>query len=401
MNAQDKLWTASYWYACIGNFLLFFAFYLLLPILPMYLMETFQASHTAVGIVLSCYTLAALAIRPFSAFILDTFARKPIYLLSYFLFITVFGGYVLATGVMMFIALRTFHGLAFGLLTTASNTLIIDIMPSSRRGEGLGYFGVSNNLAMTIGPMTGLFLHDITSYENIFYICLIIGLVGFLFATMIKAKCVDCPKPSESLSWDRFFLFKGIPSGISLLLLGIPYAMATSYTPIYGKEVGLDVNTGYFFSLMAAGLIISRLFAGKWVDKGMLTKVITWGTLVCLLTFVLFSSIQWAHGLSHASGLFLFHLVAVLMGIGYGMMFPAFNTLFVNLAPHNRRATASSTYMTSWDVGIGIGLVLGGHIAEITNTYTYSFAFSAVSILLSVIFFVLLGAPHYHKHKLR
>ncbi|MDR1698544.1 MAG: MFS transporter [Prevotellaceae bacterium] len=398
---QDKLWTASYCYACTGNFLLFFAFYLLLPVLPMYLMETFQASHSMVGVVLSCYTLAALLIRPFSAFVLDNFARKPIYLLAYLLFINFFGGYALATGIMMFIVLRTFHGLAFGLLTTASNTLIIDIMPSSRRGEGLGYFGISNNLAMTVGPMTGLFLHDATTYENIFYICLAIGFTGFFFATMIKAKCVNCDKNTEPLSWDRFFLFKGVPAGISLLLLGIPYAMATSYTPIYGREVGLDVNTGYFFSLMAAGLIMSRLFAGKLVDRGKLTQVIVWGILICLLTFCLFSSIQWAHGLSHSTGLFLFHLVAMLMGIGYGMMFPAFNTLFVNLAENNRRATASSTYMTSWDVGIGIGLVAGGRIAEMTGTYTHAFAFSTVSILLSAAVFVLVGAPHYHRNKLR
>jgi len=398
---QDKLWTASYSYACVANFLLFFAFYLLLPILPMYLVEAFNTSHSLVGVVLSCYTVAALVVRPFSAFVLDNFTRKPIYLLSYFLFIIVFGGYAWATGVMAFIILRVLHGAVFGLLTTASQTLVIDIMPSKRRGEGLGYFGVSNNLAMVIGPMVGLFLHDVTTYENIFYICLAIGFAGFLTANLIKVNCKDCAKTTEPVSLDRFFLVKGIPVGISLMLLGIPYAIATSYTPIYGKEIGLNINTGYFFSLMAGGMILSRLFSGKLVDRGMLRQVIVWGTLTCLLSFALFSVVHLAQALSGSAALLLFHFVAALMGVGYGMMFPAFNTLFVNLAENNRRATASSTYLTSWDVGIGIGLVAGGHIAEITGTYSAAFFFCTVAIFISVLIFVLLGAPHFQRNKLR
>lgn len=60
-------------------------------------------------------------------------------------------------------------------------------------------------------------------------------------------------------------------------------------------------------------------------------------------------------------------MVALLLGVGFGTMFPAFNTLFVNLAPNNQRGTATSTYLTSWDVGIGIGLTAGGYIAQITS----------------------------------
>ena len=60
----------------------------------------------------------------------------------------------------------------------------------------------------------------------------------------------------------------------------------------------------------------------------------------------------------------LFYVIALVLGVGYGLIFPAYNTLFVNLAPNNRRATASSTYMTSWDIGVGIGLVLGGRLAD-------------------------------------
>ena len=147
----DKLWTQSFISACSSNFLLFFAFYLLLPVLPLYLIEEFHTSKSYAGVILSCYTLTALLIRPFTGFILDIFIRKPIYILAYFLFILSFVGYPLATLVSLFLFLRIVHGFTFGLVTTAGNCLIVDIMPASRRGEGLVYFGVSNNLAMAIG----------------------------------------------------------------------------------------------------------------------------------------------------------------------------------------------------------------------------------------------------------
>lgn len=65
------------------------------------------------------------------------------------------------------------------------------------------------------------------------------------------------------------------------------------------------------------------------------------------------------------------------MGVGFGIMFPAFNTLFVNLAPNSQRGTATSTYLTSWDVGIGIGMLTGGYIAEI-STFDKAYLFRSL-----------------------
>ena len=166
---KERLITRSYCCILAANFLLFFGFWLLMPVLPFYLSEVFEADKTAIGMVLSCYTVAALCIRPFSGYLLDTFARKPLYLLAYFIFMSLFGGYILAGTLTLFILLRIVHGFSFGMVTVSGNTIVIDIMPSSRRGEGLGYYGLTNNMAMSIGPMTGLFLHDAgASYPLIF-----------------------------------------------------------------------------------------------------------------------------------------------------------------------------------------------------------------------------------------
>ncbi len=398
-SQQDKLWTLSFINACIGNFLLFFAFYLLVPIFPLYLIEKYDASKALVGAILSSYTIAALLIRPFAGFVLDMVYRKPVYLIAYFLFVLSFVGYPLANAIGIFLFFRILHGFTFGFVTTAGNSLVIDIMPASRRGEGLGYFGIANNLAMAFGPMTGLFLHDYSTFDVIFYTAIGTGALGFLFASTIKARNMADKSTKQPMAFDRFFLFKGFNAGFCLLLMGIPYGITVTYVAIYGKELGIVSGLGAFFSLMAVGMIFSRLISGKLVDKGKLLQVINYGTALCVITFIMLSSLQFLVNQTVIS--IFFFTVSMFMGIGYGLIFPAYNTLFVNLAPNNRRATASSTYMTSWDIGIGIGLVAGGWIADSAGGLQTAYFAGGLASLVSLFFFVKVAAPHFKRNKLR
>ena len=397
---KDKLITKNYIEILAANFLLFFGFWLLMPVLPFYLAEVFDANKTTIGAVLSCYTIAALCIRPFSGYLLDTFARKPLYLLAYFTFTAIFGGYLIAGTLTLFILFRIIHGVSFGMVTVSGNTIVIDIMPSSRRGEGLGYYGLANNIAMSIGPMTGLFLHDAgADYTLIFCCSLGSCLIGFLCASLVKTTYKP-PVKREPISLDRFILLKGIPAGFSLLLLSIPYGMTTNYVAMYAKQIGIQSSTGFFFTFMALGMAVSRLFSGRLVDRGMVTQVIEAGLyLVCFCFFGL-SSCGWLTTWSLQWTTYFLFTIALLLGIGFGTMFPAYNTLFVNLAPNNQRGTATSTYLTSWDVGIGAGMLLGGYIAEIA-TFEMAYLFGAALTVISLFYFRSKVAPHFHRHKLR
>ena len=397
---KDKLITKNYIEILAANFLLFFGFWLLMPVLPFYLAEVFDANKTTIGAVLSCYTIAALCIRPFSGYLLDTFARKPLYLLAYFTFTAIFGGYLIAGTLTLFILFRIIHGVSFGMVTVSGNTIVIDIMPSSRRGEGLGYYGLANNIAMSIGPMTGLFLHDAgADYTLIFCCSLGSCLIGFLCASLVKTTYKP-PVKREPISLDRFILLKGIPAGFSLLLLSIPYGMTTNYVAMYAKQIGIQSSTGFFFTFMALGMAVSRLFSGRLVDRGMVTQVIEAGLyLVCFCFFGL-SSCGWLTTWSLQWTTYFLFTIALLLGIGFGTMFPAYNTLFVNLAPNNQRGTATSTYLTSWDVGIGAGMLLGGYSPKLA-CFTMAYLFGAALTVISLFYFRSKVAPHFHRHKLR
>ncbi len=379
--------------------MLYFGFYLLMPVLPFYLTEIFQTGHTVVGVVLSCYTVAALTIRPFSGYLIDTFARKPLYLLAFFVFTAIFAGYLLAGTLLIFTLFRVVHGFSFGMVTVAGNTIVIDIMPSSRRGEGLGYYGLSNNIAMAVGPMAGLFLHDFYSFDTIFLTALASCSAGFLLAILVRTP-VKAPVKREPVSLDRFILLKGLLPGFVLLLLSVPYGMTSTYIAMYAKSIGITGSTGLFFTLMAIGMAISRLFSGRQVDKGRITQVITLGITIVCLCFFLLAACAWLMAWDPAVGTSLFFGLSLFLGIGFGTMFPAFNTMFVNLAPNNQRGTATSTYLTSWDVGIGLGLTLGGYIAE-RSGFQNAFLTGALLTVISLSVFIFRVTPYFHQHKLR
>ncbi len=397
---KERLVTPNYILMIVANFLQFFGFWLLIPVLPFYLQEVFLANKSSIGAILSYYTIAALCIRPFSGYLLDTFARKPLYLLAYFLFTAIFGGYMLAGTLLLFIIFRIIHGFSFGMVTVSGNTIVIDIMPSSRRGEGLGYYGLANNIAMSIGPMIGLFLHDAkVGYTFIFSCSLGACILGFICAYLVKTP-YKTPIKKEPISLDRFILIKGIPAGISLLLLSIPYGITTNYVAMYAKQIGITSSTGFFFTLMAIGMAVSRLFSGKFVDKGMITQAILAGIYLVSFCFFGLGACGWIINWIPLETIYIFYFIALLLGIGFGTMFPAYNTLFVNLASNNQRGTATSTYLTSWDVGIGIGMIAGGYIAEFF-TFKIAYLFGAILTIISLYFFKISVVPHFQEHRLR
>lgn len=397
---KDRLVTPSYCFILAANFLLYFGFWLILPVLPFYLSEEFSANNSTIGIVLSCYTVASLCIRPFSGYLLDTLARKPLYILAYFVFTSIFAGYIVAGTLTVFVLLRIAHGIAFGTVSVAGSTIVIDIMPSSRRGEGLGYYGLANNIAMAIGPMSGLFLHDAgVGYTWIFCSSLGLCILGLICAQLVKTPYKP-PVKRPPISLDRFILLKGLPAGGNLLLLSIPYGMTTNYVAMYAREIGVNVPSGLFFTCMAGGMAISRIFSGKLVDRGKVTQVISVGLYIAIISFFALSSCVYVIEWNSEVCMLLFLGVALMLGVGFGIMFPAYNTLFVNLATNSQRGTAMSTYLTSWDVGIGIGMLAGGYISDV-STFDKAYLFGACLTVVSTIYFNWEVTPHYQKNKLR
>ncbi len=390
---KGVLWNRNFIAVCTANFLLFFAFYLLLPMLPLYIRDTFEADKQLIGIILSGYTITALMVRPFGGFIVDSFPRKMVLLICYFLFFVFFAGYMIAGTVMLFAIIRWGHGLAFGAVTVANSTVAIDVMPADRRNEGIGYYGVSNNLAMAVGPSLSMYMYDHNiNPDYIFVTSLVAAAIGLLCNSTIKMKKRELQSGKQPISMDRFFLINAFPESYMVMFFSFAYGILSTYLAIYGKdEVGIENGSGLYFMLLAVGLITARLASAHWVKRGMLTHNIGVGMIITIVGFVIF--IFWRDSIG-------FYLSALVLGGGYGFMCPSFQAVFINMAPNNRRGSANSTYLTSWDMGLGIGVLLGGAIAQ-RASYHVAYIVALAVCLVGLIVFFKHTATHFNTHKLR
>ena len=390
---KDVLWNANYNKVMTANFTLFFAFYLLTPLLPLYLSETFHATNDLIGIVLSGYTVTALLFRPFSGYVVDSFPRKKVLMVCFFLFFLLFGGYLAAGSFVFFALVRTLHGGPFGALTVANSTVAIDVLPSSRRTEGIGYYGLSNNLAMAIAPSIGVFIYKYThNFDILFWMAFIIAGLGMLVDSTVKVPQREIIREKKKLSLDRFFLVRGWLLGANIVMFSFCYGVLSNYLAIYSKEIlGITGGTGTYFMLLATGLVVSRIQGSKALRNGKLTQNATQGIFLSCIGYILFVAVPTEVG---------YYLSALLIGLGNGHLFPAMQNMFINIAGNNERGTANSTLLTSWDFGIGVGVVFGGVIAEHFG-YTAAFATVAALHVIGVLLFVFCSRDFYLRNKRR
>ena len=374
---MERLWNRNYCKVMAANFSLFFAFYVLTPLLPLYLSEHFGATKDMIGLVLSGYTITALVIRPFSGYMVDSFPRKIVLMVSFGAFAIFFAGYLAASTLLLFTIVRTLHGRPFGTLTTANATVAIDVLPSSRRTEGIGYYGLSNNLAMALAPTIGIYVYQLThSFEFLFWIALIVACAGWLVDATVTLPSKEIVRNKSKLSLDRFFLVRGWLLGLNMVAFGFSFGVLSNYLAIYGKEVmGITGGTGTYFLLCSVGLIASRLQGSKALRQGRVTYNAGSGMVISLIGYTIFIAFS---TLGDSLMYIGYYGSALLIGLGNGHMWPAFQNMTINVAHNNQRGTANSTILISWDIGMGLGILLGGVIAEFLG---YGSAFWTVVIV--------------------
>lgn len=402
--AQDRLWNRNYCRVMTANFALFFAFYLLTPLLPLYLVERFDATKDVVGLVLSGYTLTALLARPFSGFLVDTFPRKRVLMVCFALFFVFFGGYLGASSLLLFTIVRTLHGAPFGALTVANSTMAIDVLPSSRHNEGIGYYGLSNNLAMAIAPTMAIYLYKFTdNFELLFWLALVIAGLGMAAVSPLpSAPKADDHKSSGSqaakhvaskglLRLDRFFLMRAWLLAVNMMFFGLCFGVISNYLAIYSRDVmGITGGTGTWFLLVSVGLMSSRLQGAKALREGKLVMNAAEGTVISSVAYLLFVLSPNVVG---------YYGSALLLGLGNGHLWPAFQNMIISMAHHNERGTANSTLLISWDVGIGLGVLAGGFVCE-HFSYEAAFWMVALSQLLGMFLFFFFTRKAYEAYKI-
>ncbi len=374
---------------CCCNLLYTTSMYMTMPVLPLYLTKAMLLDTGLAGVVVALYAIAALVIRPFSGFIVDSFQRKPVYAVFMLAFVVTSSGYIFLTNILLLSLARTAHGLAFGVSGTSINTMAVDFIPQGKVGTGIGIFGMLNSVSMAAGPMLGMFLAGFGSYNGVFVVSAILAFAALIFGLMVKTEKRLIKPRAQKLTLDNFFLKKGAALALGVILAGYSYGLMANYISLLADSRGVSVNTGVFFMLMAAGMFSARMFAGKLADKGLAAHVIVAGKLVLLAAFPFFLA---------TNSEFVFFFSAFFFGLGFGMFSPAYQSMFISLADKDKIGTANSTYYTSWDVTISVAIFTGGYIARLTSL-DFAFIFGTALIAASLAFFLLAAMPRYKRYR--
>lgn len=343
---NETLFTKNFILTSLSTFTLFTSFYFLLITLPFYI-QKLGGSESEIGYIIGVFTISAVILRPFIGREVDKRGRKKLLVAGMIVFLVSMMLYNYTKDVSSLLLLRILHGLGWGAATTAASTLIADIAPPLRRGEAMGIFGMSSNVAMAIGPVLSIMLLKAYDFPLLFEVCTAIALISLLLVLPIKEEIILRPQ-TPLFSKDALF-----PSAL-MFTISLTYGSIVSFLPLFQEKQGI-INPGIFFSLFAITLILVRALAGKLSDIKGRKFVILPGMIIIALGLFLVATAD-SQNAFLASG--------VLYGLGFGLFHPTLMALLVDRVTPLERGAAMGTFTAAFDLGIGIGSILMGMLLQ-------------------------------------
>lgn len=370
----------------VTNFLMCITYYAIISTLPIYLVNDLHAGKRDVGLVLASYTIASVFIRPLGGYSLDRFGRRTIFLIALIFYTFFFCGYLVAFSITSLIIIRFLQGLTWGVTTIAGSTIAVDIIPEDKRGEGIGYFALSTTLGMSIGPVVGLFISHNLGYTAMFISAIVVSAVSVICAGVLKLPAL---KPSNiTFSAQNLFEKNAILPSVNLFVIMTTYGGLLSFIALFGKEIGIE-NTSYFFLVFSVGIATSRLAAGKSFDKRGPGRILTICLTLMIIGFPLLVIFRNAIG---------FYLAALIIGFGIGVVFPVFQAMVNGLVDPSRRGAGNSTLYTFLDLGMGLGMVIMGYVAQYLSI-SATFIVSSGLAMAGLVIFRISTLGYYNRRK--
>lgn len=253
---MERLWTRPFIQMTVGMLFLFTGFYLLLPTLPLYIKQL-GGSEAQVGLIIGMFTLSAVIFRPIVGGLLDRYGRRPFIVGGLLFFALSMYLYDWVAGILLLVVLRIIHGMSWAISTTAVGTAITDIIPSTRRGEGMGWYGLAMTVAMAVGPMLGIWIIQNYSFHSLFLFATSLSVVALILGFMTKIPF----QRRAAIGRMEFFERSVLSVTVAIFFLAVAYGGITTFLPLFAES--LQLNSGTFFLVYAIALTLIRPMAGS------------------------------------------------------------------------------------------------------------------------------------------
>ena len=382
--SKEKLWTKEFISISVVNFFLMLSMYLLLVTMATYASEEFNASSSTAGLVASIFILGALSGRFFAGRQMEKLGSRKILLGGTVFFILVSLFYFLPTNIYGLMAIRFFHGIGVGFATTATGTIAAHVIPSSRNGEGIGYFSLSAVLSTAVGPLIGIALINYVGYSSIFVFTLVMGIVSLLIALPIKPPKIKYkPNPdNKGFKLSNYFESRALPIATVILVGAFAYSGILSFIAAYAKEINLVQAGGFYFLVYAIVILISRPFTGRLMDSRGGNSVVYPGLVLFAIGMLV---------LSQANSSITFLVAAAIIGLGYGNFQSSTQAIAIKVTPPHRMGLANSTYFIFLELGLGLGPFILGSMVPLIGYGGLYLSMVAIIILVIPLYYILHG----------
>lgn len=283
-SLQAPLWTKNFILVSAINFQLVLTFYLLVVVIVGYAVAELHVSTAQAGLVSGLFIVGTLVGRLLVGNILERFGRKNTLVAALLGFLIFSAMYFIKFEVGMLLFVRFMHGFMMGMASTVLGTIIAQIIPASRRGEGIGYYSMSSTLGTAIGPFLAIWMMLHIGYHAIFIVSSLIAISCLITAFLIQVP--DLPQSAKTNStkvnstelqiesnqiqhnWlSQFVETKAIPISLIMFLASISYSGVLSFINFYAKELDLITAASFFFLMYAIAILISRPFTGPLLDR--------------------------------------------------------------------------------------------------------------------------------------
>ncbi|MEK4344079.1 MFS transporter [Paenibacillus sp. FSL P4-0184] len=380
---RTKLWTKSFIALTFSALFLFMNLQMLLSSFPSYVKSEFQAGDIMVSLVTSVFALTAIASRFMTAFLMRRVSRNVLLYIGLAIAAAITGLYVVADSIGSLLLMRVGYGIGFGIASTIIPTIVSQIIPSKRMGEGIGYFGLSTSLAMSIGPMIGLNVMKQSGFGTLAMIGTFTLLLAFpvlLFSRSLPAVPKKQPieqsiTPSKPLKVP--FNTKLVLPAILNVLLAITYGGLLSFIALFGEAVHLE-QVGLFFLFNAITIIIIRPISGRLFDKRGPAAVLI-PAAVCVVASLTV--------LSYTTSMPMLIISALLYGLGFGAIQPTIQAWMLRTSTPAQYGMANSMFYNSTDLGVASGAIILGAISAASD-YGMMYRYSAGFMVLFLIVYI-------------